>query len=77
MEDDRPYTRDHCHNCHLVDCTHSEDDGDSCVFHVYLAGGSKYTLIVYGVTREEEVGDALSVRTVVCVVRSIHDILVL
>jgi hypothetical protein len=55
------FEEDMCHNCDLNACQDSSDGGDTCTFMVHLKGGSKYTLVLYGISRVEKKGDAVSV----------------
>jgi hypothetical protein len=54
------FEKDLCHNCELAG-EHCDQEGDNCEFQVYIAGGSRYTLLLYGLAREEDVGDSISV----------------
>jgi hypothetical protein len=55
------FEEDLCHNCDLNACQDSSDGGDTCTFMVHLKGGSKYTLVLYGISRIEKKGDAVTV----------------
>ena len=53
------FEEDHCINCNLKTCATAADG--YCEFSVHLRGSSKYTAIIYGVSRKESAGSKVSV----------------